>query len=242
MSFNLFSVSLHHRDMRSGRNAKSAMCCEMGSDPISSGAQCGRDGRGRKSAWIRRNPREHAGLRNKKGQPRTVGLYILVAGTLSTFHCNRLFNGNLCIYCSYGYPQTYPHGEPTTPLWRQSQIAWPAWRKSAHQGSLMTRVYGGPVGILAAWLPGMSNPPGFSAHEKGAYREPHRSGSGAHDGAKRRSPPSIARPGSDCPGSAMSSEDGLKGTRARPAMSIGRLVAHRGAPDSGAGLHLIFSD
>lgn len=42
------------------------------------GAEMGETTGGRKSAEIRRSPREHAGVRKKKGQPRVVGPYVLV--------------------------------------------------------------------------------------------------------------------------------------------------------------------
>ena len=42
------------------------------------GAEMGETTGGRKSAGIRRSPREHAGARKKKGQQRTVDLCVLV--------------------------------------------------------------------------------------------------------------------------------------------------------------------
>lgn len=46
------------------------------------GAEMGETTGGRKSAGFRRNPREHAGARKKKGQQRTVDLCVLVVESL----------------------------------------------------------------------------------------------------------------------------------------------------------------
>jgi len=98
----------------------------------------------RKSAGIRRSPREHAGARKKKGQPRTVDLYVLVGRRLSNKSRNKLFHIDLLFGIFKNYSQSYSQFF-WIPNRAQGSLYFPPGRAS-HRRAHTTKRYGRLMG------------------------------------------------------------------------------------------------